>query len=794
MAQEHQSHDIPQHVREEPHQLTPDQLVPVKHRIRIGPSNFRLVPSKFTCDHPIIVEILKNHPIFPALSLTASTIPIIYIQQFWHNIHVVEDTKPETLRTTVDQYTFDLTVDFLRTVLRLPTATHNCQRGFEIIPDTQQLVDFLLQLGYDIDEGKLNRCSDFKRKYLPTRWATLFSILNRSLTGKEFGSDNGRNTLFQIMYGIVNRCHFDFALLIWDELVDLVIGKKNESKKKEGKYIPFVRYIKLIIQALMYNQHISARPDEPTYEDKLMHSIQTDAKVTTKLGMDISQDLLDLADKTTNVYKEFVKVAGVPMESSNWSRRAARTHKVGESSAKLGTSKGRKKKLVNRQYKKVDVKGKEHVLKRIHEVGEEKLDTETENLFKDIDEYADEMDTEKTDEGEEEEAFRQDKGEEKEASEPYKENKEDSEKTVPVSDAANNLDAPMYEGTEDAANNFESSIDDEGGDKGVERVVINGVEREVVCLESLENETENSMNQSKGRVSEKLDRLESLEMRILAIVNKLEKNINERMNKNSEGNFNERMDRAEKILINIESKQDMMSKKQTTIIAELKEQSDKLTKIESMLAGSPRSNVESSGSLNVDTGCIEAGQERFRMLNTSKKRLADEIPIRPHVSTVQSPSAVNYVDQIDTTNVGRDGLENGTFTRGESLITSSKNLENGMALLGKKKNQPQEKYSKTYKNSLDDVLADIQGTPVKYHSSTAPTIEDEDLSHMQSVEATIGNIMKHENSAAAVYCQLKRHHNLAVHVKDVIGVVATLGKVNDDNLSRRYPYTYTNCI
>ncbi|GKD87940.1 hypothetical protein Tco_1359094, partial [Tanacetum coccineum] len=37
-----------------------------------------------------------------------------------------------------------------------------------------------------------------------------------------------------------------------------------------------------------------------------------------------------------------------------------------------------------------------------------------------------------------------------------------------------------------------------------------------------------------------------------------------------------------------------------------------------------------------------------------------------------------------------------------------KNLENDMVLLGKKKNQPQEKYSKTYKNILDDVLADIQ--------------------------------------------------------------------------------------
>ncbi|GJZ07717.1 hypothetical protein Tco_0541510 [Tanacetum coccineum] len=43
-----------------------------------------------------------------------------------------------------------------------------------------------------------------------------------------------------------------------------------------------------------------------------------------------------------------------------------------------------------------------------------------------------------------------------------------------------------------------------------------------------------------------------------------------------------------------------------------------------------------------------------------------------------------------------------------------KNLENDMVLLGKKKNQPQEKYSKMYKNILDDVLADIQDVQGPY--------------------------------------------------------------------------------
>nr|GEY49444.1 protein defective in meristem silencing 3-like [Tanacetum cinerariifolium] len=86
---------------------------------------------------------------------------------------------------------------------------------------------------------------------------------------------------------------------------------------------------------------------------------------------------------------------------------------------------------------------------------------------------------------------------------------------------------------------------------------------------------------------------------------------------------------------------------------------------------------------------------------------------------------LSYAGQIDMTNFGRDELENGIFTRGESLITSFKNLENDMVLLGKQKNQPQEKYSKTYKNILDDVLVDIQGSLLKKSLAGSSSKQDE---------------------------------------------------------------------
>nr|GEW36151.1 hypothetical protein [Tanacetum cinerariifolium] len=84
----------------------------------------------------------------------------------------------------------------------------------------------------------------------------------------------------------------------------------------------------------------------------------------------------------------------------------------------------------------------------------------------------------------------------------------------------------------------------------------------------------------------------------------------------------------------------------------------------------------------------------------------------------------SYIGQIGTTNVGNDGLDNCTFTQGESLITSSENLKNDMVLLGKKKNQPQEKYLKTYKNILDDVLTDIQGHDGRFNAVTGSIDDD----------------------------------------------------------------------
>ncbi|CAI0541493.1 unnamed protein product, partial [Linum tenue] len=73
----------------------------------------------------------------------------------------------------------------------------------------------------------------------------------------------------------------------------------------------------------------------------------------------------------------------------------------------------------------------------------------------------------------------------------------------------------------------------------------------------------------------------------------------------------------------------------------------------------------------------------------------------------------------------------------------------------------------------------------KYHSSAATGTENEERTS-QSEEETIKQILQYGPSAASIWCQLRANHtsyaSYPTLTKDVIGIVATLGRVDDDNL------------
>ncbi|KAK7397442.1 hypothetical protein VNO78_18614 [Psophocarpus tetragonolobus] len=88
-------------------------------------------------------------------------------------------------------------------------------------------------------------------------------------------------------------------------------------------------------------------------------------------------------------------------------------------------------------------------------------------------------------------------------------------------------------------------------------------------------------------------------------------------------------------------------------------------------------------------------------------------------------------------------------------------------------------------NHLAESIFDLQVSLARYHSSNVITSDNENGS-FHTEEETVEQILKKENSAASVYGWLKvnaQTSNLTL-TKDVVGVVATLAKVESDDLSR----------
>ncbi|XP_044505582.1 protein DEFECTIVE IN MERISTEM SILENCING 3-like isoform X2 [Mangifera indica] len=164
-----------------------------------------------------------------------------------------------------------------------------------------------------------------------------------------------------------------------------------------------------------------------------------------------------------------------------------------------------------------------------------------------------------------------------------------------------------------------------------------------------------------------------------------------------------------------------------------------------------------------------------------------QLTIQTNALPIQDSSASVQVDQKETSVVG---MQNGGNPQAEAFIYHSKRLQDDLQTLGLKIKLHEDhiKLLKSQGNKLDDSILESQVILGKYHSSSGPKTENENHFSLQSEEETTGQILQHEKSAAGVFCKLKtRHGSQASHLqstKDVLGIVASLGIVEDENLSR----------
>ncbi|KAI3508129.1 hypothetical protein L1887_23131 [Cichorium endivia] len=160
------------------------------------------------------------------------------------------------------------------------------------------------------------------------------------------------------------------------------------------------------------------------------------------------------------------------------------------------------------------------------------------------------------------------------------------------------------------------------------------------------------------------------------------------------------------------------------------------------------------------------------------------MPISAGMSSLQAPSPV--AGHNDSSSVAKNGGDNGLFRQAESLVFSSKKLEDDIELLGNKILQHEEniKYLKSIKSSFAHSIADMQVNLAKHHSSSTEMTKGKVLAKKRMLEETVERIMQHEKSAASVLCHLTRSVAKMISTRNVIGVLATLGHVEDINLSR----------
>nr|GEU95942.1 protein defective in meristem silencing 3-like isoform X1 [Tanacetum cinerariifolium] len=253
------------------------------------------------------------------------------------------------------------------------------------------------------------------------------------------------------------------------------------------------------------------------------------------------------------------------------------------------------------------------------------------------------------------------------------------------------------------------------------------------------------------------------------------------------------------ISLKISNKNKILKTKRGVLEKEILELNEKIKRCERNKAIDI--GCESCQELLLKNDKFKESQAKFVKFDQSSNSLKEMLSVQRLPSSKGGTYKVKFVKSAKVLAGDRSFIkEDGSFNEGEDeeeewglellKILHRHDLffkiENDMMLLGNKIKQHEEniKYLRYHKNILDDAISDMQVTLGKYHSSTTPKVENDDLSHMQSEDATVENIMKHEKSVAAIFSQLKRNRNQTAHFRDVLDIVATLGKVDNDNLSR----------
>ncbi|GJZ74784.1 monodehydroascorbate reductase [Tanacetum coccineum] len=295
---------------------TDDQILPRIRWVPIGKSNCYLDVERSQSNpiYKIAVDILTQTNFFRAF-VASSTIPSIYIQQFWDTIQY--DKIAGCYKCQLDEQWFDLTKDTLRDALQITPVDNN--NAFSSPPTSDALIKFVNDLGYP---KVVRHLSDVVTNDMFQPWRALTTIINLCLTGKTSGFERPRAPVLQILWGIVNRAHIDYAERMWEEFTQsihtFIEDKKNLAQHTQGKkkatliVIPSVRFTKLIVYYLQSKHKFHPRPGSLLHlpnEEPVLGYLKFSAKGTKRevFGMPIPNDLITYDIRGEQYYNAYLE-------------------------------------------------------------------------------------------------------------------------------------------------------------------------------------------------------------------------------------------------------------------------------------------------------------------------------------------------------------------------------------------------------------------------------------------------------------------------------------------------------
>ncbi|KAI3715250.1 hypothetical protein L6452_22223 [Arctium lappa] len=243
--------------------------------------------------HPVICTILRGHPLSQALCSVAD-VPEVYVQQVWHTIIKNELARPHRFDLQIDQFDSYLSYKRVRLILELLEPDSRPGRTtYDQFPSEEEVYEGIKRLGY---VGQLNRVVDFDKSNLPFVWYSLFSVINRCLTSKHTGTDSSSLHYLRLFHAVVYDLHVDYTIIFWNELSEIVQDKLTNKRRK---FIPFIRFLKLVIRSMFRsNPSIPRRLSWPQAQDTEMLFLKKQKKSFT-FSMTIPYGLIaNYADMT----------------------------------------------------------------------------------------------------------------------------------------------------------------------------------------------------------------------------------------------------------------------------------------------------------------------------------------------------------------------------------------------------------------------------------------------------------------------------------------------------------------